>query len=190
MTAHQSVVDNYLPPEDICGFDRPRDPYRIKNRRYLRQISRVETFKNWPQQLSQTPEELADAGFVYKNISDVVKCISCKLRLSGWQPEDDPLEEHVKCNSSCEYLKHHKGEKFIEELSKKLQQNPIEAADVQQPDANLDAPVGVCKVCSQDKSNVMFIPCGHLVTCTNCASAIKKCFYCSHRVDRYQKVYL
>lgn len=174
---------------DVCGFNRPRDPYKIKNRRFLRQSSRVETFKNWPQQLNQSPEELAEAGFIYKNISDSVKCISCKAKLSEWQPEDNPWEEHAKINSSCEYLLHCKGENFIKELNERLINASVEPEECQ-PEVNLNAPVGVCKVCCQDVSNVMFVPCGHIVTCSDCAHKIKKCFYCSHRIDKHQKVYL
>ncbi|GAB0098212.1 hypothetical protein DMENIID0001_139230 [Sergentomyia squamirostris] len=184
----QSQVDNFVPyAEDICGFSRERDPFKISNRRFLRQSSRVETFKNWPQQLNQSAKELAEAGFIYKNYSDTVKCISCKLKLGGWQPQDDPWEEHAKNNPSCEYLIHHKGQAYIDEIQGKSQQildEPI------QPEVNLNAPTGICKVCSVETSNVMFIPCGHLVTCTNCAPSVKKCFYCSHIVNKHLKVYL
>ncbi|XP_059614749.1 putative inhibitor of apoptosis [Phlebotomus argentipes] len=173
---------------DMCGFDRPRDPYKIYKHIYRRQASREATFKNWPQQLNPSPKELVEAGFIYKDRNDIVKCISCKVRLGGWQPDDDPWVEHAKANASCEYLIHHKGENFAQEALE--QQNPSADAEDDQPSAHLDAPVGICKLCGEEKSNIMFIPCGHIVTCANCSTKVKKCFYCNHRVDKYQRVYL
>ncbi|XP_060065156.1 baculoviral IAP repeat-containing protein 7-like [Ylistrum balloti] len=35
-----------------------------------------------------------------------------------------------------------------------------------------------CKVCLDEEANIVFLPCGHLVTCPMCASALRKCPMC------------
>ncbi|XP_060065235.1 baculoviral IAP repeat-containing protein 2-like [Ylistrum balloti] len=36
----------------------------------------------------------------------------------------------------------------------------------------------ICKVCLDEEANIVFLPCGHLVTCPMCASALRKCPIC------------
>ncbi|KAL3882067.1 hypothetical protein ACJMK2_028442 [Sinanodonta woodiana] len=36
----------------------------------------------------------------------------------------------------------------------------------------------LCKVCSENNISVVFLPCGHLVTCSDCAPAMRKCPIC------------
>jgi len=35
-----------------------------------------------------------------------------------------------------------------------------------------------CKICMDEKISVVFLPCGHIVACTGCAPALKKCPLC------------
>ncbi|XP_033742582.1 baculoviral IAP repeat-containing protein 7-A-like isoform X3 [Pecten maximus] len=35
-----------------------------------------------------------------------------------------------------------------------------------------------CKVCLDEEASIVFLPCGHLVTCPMCASALQKCPVC------------
>ncbi|XP_069131314.1 baculoviral IAP repeat-containing protein 7-like isoform X1 [Argopecten irradians] len=36
----------------------------------------------------------------------------------------------------------------------------------------------ICKVCLDEDASIVFLPCGHLVTCPMCASALRKCPVC------------
>ncbi|KAK0044301.1 baculoviral IAP repeat-containing protein 7-A [Biomphalaria pfeifferi] len=40
----------------------------------------------------------------------------------------------------------------------------------------------VCKICKDKEVAVVFLPCGHFVSCTVCAAAIKECPVCRNRV--------
>lgn len=44
-----------------------------------------------------------------------------------------------------------------------------------------------CKVCLDQPISQTFVPCGHLVTCSNCAEAFEKCCVC--RADIYGRVH-
>ena len=53
-----------------------------------------------------TAEAIALAGFHYKPQavgSDNVVCYLCSRALDGWEPDDDPLEEHLKFSPDCGY---------------------------------------------------------------------------------------
>ncbi|NWH75017.1 BI51B protein, partial [Piaya cayana] len=61
--------------------------------------NRLKTFTDWPfmDNCKCTPENMAKAGFVYcPNEPDVAKCFFCLIELEGWEPNDDPWEEHTK----------------------------------------------------------------------------------------------
>ncbi|XP_040467343.1 baculoviral IAP repeat-containing protein 5 [Falco naumanni] len=71
--------------------------------------TRIATFRNWPftEDCTCTPERMAAAGFLHcpvENGPDVAQCFFCFKELEGWEPEDDPLEEHKKHSASCAFL--------------------------------------------------------------------------------------
>jgi len=62
--------------------------------------ARLKTFTNWPftEDCSCLPERMAEAGFYCcggDNEPDLVRCYFCRKELDGWEPGDDPWEEHV-----------------------------------------------------------------------------------------------
>ncbi|XP_048343180.1 baculoviral IAP repeat-containing protein 5 [Sphaerodactylus townsendi] len=70
---------------------------------------RVDTFAQWPfnDGCLCTPEQMAKAGFIHcpgDNAPDVVQCFFCFKELEGWEPDDDPMEEHRKHSPSCVFL--------------------------------------------------------------------------------------
>ncbi|KAJ9610725.1 hypothetical protein H2200_005502 [Cladophialophora chaetospira] len=73
--------------------------------------SRLATFEpptkrsklGWPHK-TPTPEDLARAGFYYKPSkasNDNTICYLCERQLGGWEPDDDPAEEHLKHSPEC-----------------------------------------------------------------------------------------
>jgi E3 ubiquitin-protein ligase mind-bomb len=60
------------------------------------------------------------------------------------------------------------------------QQTKIEA-----PDMSMDE----CLLCSEQKRDTVFKPCGHVVSCEACGSRIKKCLMCRETVSSREKVY-
>nr|XP_032651776.1 baculoviral IAP repeat-containing protein 5 [Chelonoidis abingdonii] len=71
--------------------------------------TRLATYRSWPftEGCACTPEQMAEAGFIHcpsENGPDVVQCFFCFKELEGWEPEDDPLDEHRKHSSGCAFL--------------------------------------------------------------------------------------
>ncbi|XP_054833849.1 baculoviral IAP repeat-containing protein 5 [Eublepharis macularius] len=70
---------------------------------------RVESFQQWPfnDDCLCTPERMAKAGFIHcpgDNAPDVAQCFFCFKELEGWEPDDDPMEEHRKHSPRCVFL--------------------------------------------------------------------------------------
>lgn len=45
-----------------------------------------------------------------------------------------------------------------------------------------------CLLCSEQKRDTVFKPCGHVVACEACGSRIKKCLICRETVSSREKV--
>uniref|UniRef100_A0A8I6GLK0 Baculoviral IAP repeat-containing protein 5 n=1 Tax=Rattus norvegicus TaxID=10116 RepID=A0A8I6GLK0_RAT len=80
---------------------------------------RISTFKNWPflEDCSCTPERMAEAGFIHcptENEPDLAQCFFCFKELEGWEPDDNPIEEHRKHSPGCAFLT---VKKQVEELT-------------------------------------------------------------------------
>ncbi|KAF8661383.1 hypothetical protein AX16_001476 [Volvariella volvacea WC 439] len=84
--------------------------------------ARLATFKEWGLENPSAEKALqtlliamAQAGFVYtpmKSGDDLATCLYCNVALSGWDPGDNPLEEHRKRevkNGPCPFFYHSSG---------------------------------------------------------------------------------
>ncbi|KAM6923759.1 E3 ubiquitin-protein ligase XIAP [Xenentodon cancila] len=71
-------------------------------------------------------ERLARAGFYSTGTGDWVSCFSCGGGLKGWQPEEDPWEEHAKYYPGCSFLLAEKGQEFVNSIQlNRPQQNSV-----------------------------------------------------------------
>ncbi|XP_012731598.1 baculoviral IAP repeat-containing protein 5a [Fundulus heteroclitus] len=71
--------------------------------------NRLKTFDGWPfdKDCACTPENMAKAGFVHtptENSPDVAMCFLCLKELEGWEPDDDPQQEHKIHSPSCNFI--------------------------------------------------------------------------------------
>ena len=55
---------------------------------------------------------------------------------------------------------------------------------IEAPDISADE----CLLCSEQKRDTVFKPCGHIVSCEACGSRIKKCLICRETVSSREKV--
>ena len=47
-----------------------------------------------------------------------------------------------------------------------------------------------CKICLEADIEVVFIPCGHLVSCHGCSSLVSRCSLCQSSVTDTVKIYM
>lgn len=116
----QRVVPN-LPNDEISNElgIMSNEPARPE---YATLESRVSTFRNkWPSNLSQSAEELAEAGFYYCGYSDQVECFFCAGSLNGWAAEDQPWEEHARWFDYCPHVRRVKGVDWVRRVVRDMQ---------------------------------------------------------------------
>uniref|UniRef100_A0AAR2LXZ4 RING-type E3 ubiquitin transferase n=1 Tax=Pygocentrus nattereri TaxID=42514 RepID=A0AAR2LXZ4_PYGNA len=157
--------------------------------------TRLTTFHNWPTGASVQPTTLARAGFFYTGHGDNVKCFFCDGGLRNWEPGDDPWQEHAKWFPRCEYLLQSRGQEYVNNIQQSYFNTPetggsetSAAADITSGHVlgNLSAEEQLrqlqeertCKVCMDKLVSMVFIPCGHLVVCTDCAASLRHCPIC------------
>jgi baculoviral IAP repeat-containing protein 7/8 len=106
--------------------------------------SRERSFRDWPKQLSQKPNELSLAGFFYTGktasvmdkifnlkhiyyftgMGDRVLCFQCGGGLKDWDPKDSPWIEHAKWFEKCPYLAIKKGKDYISHVNRSNYKEP------------------------------------------------------------------
>ncbi|OWF56460.1 Baculoviral IAP repeat-containing protein 7-A [Mizuhopecten yessoensis] len=75
--------------------------------------TRLTTYKSWPSNLNQRPEQLAKCGLFYEGSHDYVRCFHCAGGLREWEPQDDPWIEHARWFPFCTFMRQLKGDRFI-----------------------------------------------------------------------------
>ncbi|RXG61446.1 Baculoviral IAP repeat-containing protein 1b [Armadillidium vulgare] len=87
----------------------PNTPIKMKN-------DRLKTFDKWPENVltHQSPEDLAEAGFLYTGIADFVVCFSCGQMIGIFEKDDIAWIEHAKFSPYCRYLLYKKNPIQIE----------------------------------------------------------------------------
>ncbi|XP_052241575.1 uncharacterized protein LOC127851748 isoform X2 [Dreissena polymorpha] len=115
---------------------RPISNYRAKHERFRSLSARLDTFTNWPQYLSQRPQQLAEAGMYYTGVDDHCRCFACDGGLRKWEPGDDPWIEHCRWFPACPYAREVKGDEFIDLIQLSADQAAAEHASNQQEEVN------------------------------------------------------
>ncbi|KAF0706719.1 death-associated inhibitor of apoptosis 1-like [Aphis craccivora] len=83
---------------------------------YTSFLSRLKTFDSHPARSCQDKYSLADCGFVYSGIEDLVQCYYCGLLLVNWEENDEVWQQHAVHNPKCVYVLLYKGAQFIENV--------------------------------------------------------------------------
>lgn len=177
---------------------------------YILESARIASFREWPKGLKQKPEQLSDAGFFYTKVSDRVVCFHCGIGIRAWEDQDEPWEEHAKYSPLCKYLLIVKGKEFVGEVQQRFlavrnqekeseaEQTKSNTEQVPEEDENekccekWDAKLREwrsCKICFENEYNTVFMPCGHMMVCGKCASALTHCPNCRILLEKIVRVY-
>lgn len=177
---------------------------------------RLQTFKTWPENLTQKGKILAEAGFYYTGIKDKVLCFHCGGGLNDWDESDDPWLEHAFWFPNCQYLKIMKGATFIKTVTEKripktdtkTNEQKNESLEFAMKNQKSDLCVdkielklantkieetktdNTCKICYTNDLGLLFLPCGHIVTCTSCGSAMDYCAICREPINAVVRAFL
>ncbi|XP_062577389.1 death-associated inhibitor of apoptosis 2-like isoform X2 [Saccostrea cucullata] len=165
-------------------------------------IDRLSTFTDWPRQMSQQPEELAAAGFVYTGVGDRVQCSFCGLQLHKWEPNETAFHEHLRWFPQCPFIT----EYFQQPLSiistsgssvivdpavvREVLQCGFQQRDIEKAMSELSINKGPCMVCANESRGTLFLPCTHICCCRWCGQLCCLCPLCRARVKARIQVYI
>ncbi|CAC5393833.1 BIRC2_3 [Mytilus coruscus] len=102
---------------------------KAKYPKYAIRSKRLDSFNHWPSYLTQTPEEMATAGFFFTGIEDHCRCFFCGGGLRNWEPEDQPWTEHARWYPKCAFVRQIKGEKFIDDVQSNGYQSILQESE-------------------------------------------------------------
>lgn len=166
---------------------------------YQLKSDRIKSFRDWPPQMKQKPEEMASAGFFYRNNCDRVSCFSCGISIQGWEIIDTAWGEHQHwCDEfivRCDYLERSRDildikiESKVDEIINETSL-PSAISDFKILEDNQVSNPYQCTVCYENKLSVVFKPCGHVATCSDCALNLKSCPICRAQVNKFERVFL
>lgn len=167
--------------------------------------ARKRSFDEWPSSIKQNPDEMCDAGFFYTQRGDCVRCFSCGGGLRDWIDGDIPWEHHALWFSECNYLISMKGKEYINQIKSNqrinLEEDEIRTSSKQEISQseqneiikqNLEeefCDAKKCKLCYLNEYNTVFIPCGHIIACMKCASALTNCPVCRETFQSAIRIY-
>merc|ERR1711860_354736 len=67
--------------------------------------------------------------------------------------------------------------------------NPEMSVDLEQENRRLKE-ARICKICMDQEIGVVFLPCGHLICCVQCAPSLKDCPLCRQPIHGTVKTYM
>ncbi|MDP0561782.1 MAG: RING-HC finger protein [Candidatus Endonucleobacter sp. (ex Gigantidas childressi)] len=126
-TASNNTAENALVKNCNNGITKP-----LKYPAYSLMIDRELTYTGWPSYLDQTPQTMAEAGFLYSGKEDYVRCFDCGGGLRNWAAGDDPYVEHARWFPRCSYILGKKGRDFVATVIMRHEEDVRNAAGDQQ----------------------------------------------------------
>ncbi|XP_053396736.1 putative inhibitor of apoptosis [Mercenaria mercenaria] len=120
-------------------------------------------------------------------MNDSVKCFSCGISIRNWEQGDDPWIVHAQSLPKCNYIVEEKGPEFIEAH---VNQDVDHQNDEEEEEDNELNGLMSCKVCTNKNTNMVFIPCSHMVTCETCAPVECQSVECQTPIIERIRAYL
>ncbi|PIO14634.1 hypothetical protein AB205_0053550, partial [Aquarana catesbeiana] len=154
----------------------------------LDMTNRMGTFRNWPQHTGLSPEQLAAAGFFYTDSPGhwqdflQLSIVQDALRMGF----DESLVASVV---QSRFLMVGAPHSCLSDLVSELVDETVLAEEESVPQTSETTLTTeeqlrrlkeerMCKVCMDKDSSMVFVPCGHLVVCMDCAPNLRHCPIC------------
>ncbi|KAH9489624.1 Baculoviral IAP repeat-containing protein 7-B [Bulinus truncatus] len=173
-----------------------------KKKEFKDPYQRLNAFKGWPSNHHLKPNILSEAGFYYTGQGDCTRCFWCGGGLRNWKDTDDVWVEHARWFPKCAYIRQKVGQIFIdavqdynrthENITIEMVLNKIGRENMTCYQECLGGVKSAndelrdqteCKICLDKSVEIVFLPCGHLVSCTECAAALTLCPICRQEIQ-------
>lgn len=104
------------------------------------------------------------------------RCVQCGVFICDWPEdltEDDVRHIHVTLSPKCKLAQLHRLDNTVKDQGQNTDNN-----------TNL-----TCVCCLSNRSEIVFLGCGHLVSCAPCATQVDHCPVCRRPIGGYVKVF-
>ena len=91
--------------------------------------------------------------------------------------------EGIKCENKT--LK-----KKLREKERSMRDSVVLAEKLKETERSAVAESRLCKICMENEMEITFLPCGHLMSCINCAPVLKNCPICRRPIKGSVRTYL
>lgn len=152
-------------------------------------------YNEWPHKKPPS-SDLAQCGFYFRGMLDLVTCYWCDITLGSWQPEDVPRFEHFQKSPRCRVALLMVDSEETVALARKGLEDP-EKYKYAAPEKKIikeeeEQNTLKCILCCENFRNTLFINCKHFVCCENCSLQINDdaCPVCRQPVTEKIKVFL
>ncbi|XP_052251199.1 death-associated inhibitor of apoptosis 2-like [Dreissena polymorpha] len=213
MLTHFQTANNGSPPTPIntSGPTGPKYPH------FSTVPQRLKSFGATI--LAVSTKLLSVAGFflVRNGGEDATRCHHCGIGLRHWSPEDDPWVEHARFSPKCEYLLSVKGHEFVNliqlavkyssdktngtanQLGNTSSTNSYKSSlepkvaktrqDLMRENSELHS-IMKCMYCTSKEVSIVFLPCGHLISCDGCGKEQRMCKICGSSIKGTVRTYM
>lgn len=128
---------------------------------------RLKTFSYWPAILNYMVIPLAECGFVYTGIGDIVRCYKCAIIVRHWTIKADVLQNHKRLSPNCS---------VVHEIQNRFNLAFWDEKTTKEPPRNKSKNF-TCTSCKNSMDVLYaFVPCGHTM-CLSCCTNIS-CVIC------------
>ena len=154
-------------------------------------LKRLESFEN-SGRFVENKYSFAAAGFFFsENNPEYLTCFCCGGKLGNWTGEEDPFVEHAKYFPYCTHLLWTKGKQFVtsinspkkeiitSETTKEINQSYSMSKKL---DDEENKGVRICNNCNENEARILFLPCGHILTCRECLKFFFDCGNCEKEI--------
>ncbi|KAH3728727.1 hypothetical protein DPMN_054688 [Dreissena polymorpha] len=170
--------------------------------------SRFESYANFPKgQENVSFITLAKNGFHYQGFGTVVVCFWCGFLFDDWKSDTPYWTLHRTVKPDCPFLSNanesdnvpinaiytndgqYDVKKCEDEAHNKMREATethyydMETVKRMEEENQLLNDILTCKICIDRKASIVFLPCGHVVSCVGCAHALRKCPMCRVRIN-------
>ncbi|VDI63718.1 baculoviral IAP repeat-containing protein 2/3 [Mytilus galloprovincialis] len=119
--AKSNLTDEEI-TEAITGFKNNDEKSKIAEavkEKFQNLDIRIKTFESYESKNGRTDIDIckvAEAGFYYIGLENIVQCFQCSVRFYGIPTDQSPWSMHASLSPTCAYVIKEKGECFIKEL--------------------------------------------------------------------------
>ena len=134
-----------------------------------------------------TTKELIDDELLKIKVTDDLSEIPLKTAVVKDHVQTDPSKEALK--PIQEYIDSIESENRSLKVAQQFYNSMVEKCKKMEKKLENISESEFCKICFEENSCMVFIPCGHVMTCENCSYSCKNCAICRQPIKSKFKIY-